>query len=286
MRVEPGIAVELVRLTTTDNHPLDAALITPQTARPDAAILHLHGKGGNFYTGPSRFVPELTKDRPIAHLALNMRCHDLGYTRYGRASPDFMTADVPVAGGFWEKISAGHQDVAAAVEFLRDRGYTRIFISGHSSGGYYAVDYAARDSTVAGLALLSPLTTNRTALARWFSGPGELDDALVRAHELISMGRGNHLIPLRSWYYAISAESLVERVADPEDKWESELARLECPVLLLWGDSESRHELWSAIADRVQLAGLERLILPGAEHHYAGFEQQVARAIAGFVVPQ
>jgi pimeloyl-ACP methyl ester carboxylesterase len=278
----------LLRLTADDGYPLDAALFEPRTANPVAAspvaaLVHLHGKGGNFYTGAGRFIPERTQDQPIVHLALNMRFHDLGYTRDDLPTPDFMSGDVPVAGGYWEQISAGHLDVAAAVGFLRDQGHKRVFVLGHSSGGYYAVDYAARGDDVSGLVLLSPLTTNRTALPRWFPRPGELDEALSLARKMIAEGRGDHLIPLTSWYYAISARSLVERAADPEHAWEQSLARLTCPVLLLWGESESRHGLWSGIADRIARPGVRRVSLPGSEHNYAGFEAEVTKAVADFV---
>ncbi len=278
-----GTPARLLRLTTGGGEPLDAALIEPGRGNAVAAIVHLHGKGGNFYTGPGRFIADRTRDDAIAHLLLNMRCHDLGYTRYDVQSPDFMSADVPVSGGYWEQISAGHEDVAAAVAFLRSRGYGKVFVSGHSSGGYYAVDYAGRGNAVAGLILLSPLTTNRTALARWFPGDGELDAALALARQMIDDGRGSRLISLSSWYYAISARSLVERAADPVHAWEDSLASLTCPVLMVWGEDESRDALWAGIAGRAARPGLRTMSLPGCEHHFIGFEDGVARAVAEFV---
>ena len=278
-----GTPARLLRLATGGGESLDGALIEPRQGDAAAAIVHLHGKGGNFYSGPGRFIADRTRDDPIAHLLLNMRCHDLGYTRYDVRSPDFMSADVPVSGGYWEQISAGHEDVAAAVAFLRSEGHSKVFVSGHSSGGYYAVDYAGRGNAVAGLILLSPLTTNRTALARWFPADGELDTALALARQMINDGRGERLIPLSSWYYAISARSLVERAADPANAWEASLAALTCPVLMLWGEDESREALGSGIADRAARPGLRTTSLPGCEHHFIGFEDRVARAVADFV---
>lgn len=283
MTEKPGTPVRLLRLTTGGGEPLDAALIEPSRGDAVAAIVHLHGKGGNFYTGPGRFIADRTRDDPIVHLSLNMRCHDLGYTRYDVPSPDFTSADVPVSGGYWEQISVGHEDVAAAVAFLRSHGHDKVFVSGHSSGGYYAVDYAGRGNAVAGLILLSPLTTNRTALARWFPGEGDLDAALALARQMIDDGRGDRLIPLSSWYYAISARSLAERVDDPADAWEESLVALDCPVLMAWGEDESRHALWSGIAARAARPGLHTMSLPGCEHHFIGFEDRIARAVANFV---
>ena len=162
--------VRLIRIDGAGEVPIDGALAEPANGTAVAAVVHLHGKGGNFYTGPGRFIPDRTPAYPIVHLSINMHCHDLAYTRYDIPSPDFTTDDVPTDGGFWERISQGHLDVAAAVEFLRAQGHERVFLSGHSSGGFYAVDYAARDDRIAGVALLSPLTSNRTGLPRWFPG--------------------------------------------------------------------------------------------------------------------
>ncbi|HEX5493488.1 MAG TPA: alpha/beta fold hydrolase [Mycobacteriales bacterium] len=276
--------VRLVRLTTRSGEPVDGALWEPSGVDPVAAVVHLHGKGGNFYTGPGRFVPERSAGTPITHLSINMGCHDLAYTRYDIPSPDFSTAEVPVGGGMWERISAGHEDVAAAVDHLRTAGYGRVFVSGHSSGGYYAVDYAGRDPELAGVVLLSPLTTNRTALPRWFPGPGDLDAALERARAMVADGHGHHLIPLSSWYYAISATSLLERADDPVDRWEHTLAGLPYPALMIWGTAESRDQLWRDIAERCARPDIRTLALPGCEHHFAGFEDTVTAALTDFTL--
>lgn len=275
--------VRLIRIDGAGEVPIDGALAEPANGTAVAAVVHLHGKGGNFYTGPGRFIPDRTPAYPIVHLSINMHCHDLAYTRYDIPSPDFTTDDVPTDGGFWERISQGHLDVAAAVEFLRAQGHERVFLSGHSSGGFYAVDYAARDDRIAGVALLSPLTSNRTALPRWFPGEGELDRALESARRMVAEGRGRHLIPLTSWYYAISAQALLERAADTDDGWEQRLARLGCRALMIWGEAESRHELWTRIVRRIGRPDVATLSLPGCEHHFAGFEDEVAAAVADFV---
>jgi hypothetical protein len=52
---------------------------------------------------------------------------------------------------------------------------------------------------------------------------------------------------------------------------------------MLWGESESRHGLWSGIADRVARPEVRRVSLPGCEHNYAGFEAKVTEAVADFV---
>jgi len=59
--------VQLVTAVNEDGLELDAALY--EVPRSVAAVVHVHGKGGNFYSGPGRFIPEMTADVPISHLA-------------------------------------------------------------------------------------------------------------------------------------------------------------------------------------------------------------------------
>jgi pimeloyl-ACP methyl ester carboxylesterase len=171
-------AAQLVSIDTVDGVQLDGLLTEPEERR--AGIVYLHGKGCNFYSGPGRFVPERSRLEDVCHLSINMRCHDLGYTRTDIALDMPMPAGQddppPVGGGMWEVLADGHKDVGAAVTFLRERGYDKVFVAGHSSGGFYAVDYCARDRDIAGRILLSPLTSNKTPFRLWFAEDGGLEE--------------------------------------------------------------------------------------------------------------
>jgi pimeloyl-ACP methyl ester carboxylesterase len=260
---------------------LDAALYEPPggDAAATPLVIHLHGKGGNFYTGPSRFLPLLTRDHDIAHLAINFDCHDLGYVAY---YPHTATGP-EMRGGMWERIADGWQDVAAAVALARARGYVRVYLSGHSSGGFYAADYAADHGPLDGVILLSPVVTFQSFLRTWFPDPAALEATAERARNMVDTGVGHYLIPLCASYYGISAASLLERLALPQDQLEQRLRGIDCPLLFLWGEAESRHRLWQEIYERVASPRTRRLTIPDAGHHYVGVEQRVADALAAFV---
>lgn len=261
---------------------LDAALYEPPggDVATTPLVIHLHGKGGNFYTGPGRFVPLLTRDRDIAHLSINFDCHDLGYVTY---YPHPVADGPDMRGGMWERIADGWQDVAAAVALARARGYRRVFLSGHSSGGFYAADYAAAHGPLDGVILLSPVVTFQSFLRTWFPDPSALEATAVRARNMVDTGVGHYLIPLGASYYGISAASLLERLEVPADHLEQRLRDVETPLLFLWGEAESRHRLWQEIYERVASPRTECVTVPGAGHHYTGAEQRVADAVAAFV---
>lgn len=277
-----GAPVELVSFrSSSTGQILDGALWWPEQ-EPLGAVVYLHGKGGNFYSGPSRWLPERCRQLPIAHLAINMSCHDLGYTRVDVPAPDFASADVPVAGGMWEDLSAGPGDVASAVELLRSLGIERVAVAGHSSGGFYVGRYSAVAPDLAGRILLSPLLTNRTALPAWF-GDGQLDAALQEARDLVAAGRPGQLISVPRWYYAISAASLLERAADPPGSWKEGMETSPAPVLWVWGTAETRDRVWAEAADSLAVPHQERLVIPGAEHHYLGHEDLIAERVGEFL---
>lgn len=259
---------------------LAAAWYSPRE-RTDIAFLHLHGKGGNFYTGPGLFVPLHDDTHEFAHLSLNMRCHDLGYTRYDVPMPDVTKGHVQVAGGMWEQLSSGHVDVAAGVSWLREQGHTRIFLVGHSSGAYYALESSADHGIdVAGVVLLSSVISYKRHLNAWFAEG--LDVAVDRARSLVARGEGHRLMPIESWYYAISAVSLLERVDQDDDAFEQLLERNAAPVMFVCGDAEARLPQWREQYDRVASDRKQWLVLSGASHDYIGAEGVLTEEILRF----
>ncbi len=280
MAVPPPLPVTLVQFEAADGWILDAALHQPDNPTGLAAIV-LHGKGSDCYTGVPRFVSAALARAGVITLALNMRCHALGYSRHDQESPGMLRQ--PMAGGAWERLADGPVDIAAAIAWLRRRATRGILLAGHSSGGWYAADYADRDPDIAGFALLSPLLANSTALAGWFPTQEERDRAYLHAKSLVVDGRGDDLIPLRKWYKAISAASLVERFEEPPGRFEAALGASRAPVLLVAGSRESRVPDWQAMFDRLAPGRPRQFVLiEGAEHNYIGYEDQVGAALEAF----
>lgn len=261
---------------------LTGALYEPD-APARAALLYLHGKGGNFYTGPGRYVPAELRDEPLRHLSINLRSHDLAYTRDDCAYVDFEKGSTEADGGYWEDYVTGLSDIGAAAEFLRELGDVPIVLVGKSSGGFYAPLYCAQDAQIAGQVLVSPVVDNRRSLPFWFPGPGGVERACAEARALVTAGQGRRLIPLDHWFYAVSAQTLLQRAAQPDDLWSDSLRASQAAVCLAWGDAETRAPLWQQLFDELPNRRKRSVVVPGARHDYLGQESVLARAIAGFV---
>lgn len=278
---------QLISIETASGVTLDGLLTEPPDAR--AATLLIHGKGGNFYTGPGRFIPELSRLADVCHLSINMRCHDLGYTKpdvpislHGTPS-DRPDRQPEVAGGMWELLAEGREDLRAAVRYLRDRGYGKVFLIGHSSGAFYATHHAAQDPDIAGRILLSPLVSNKAPLELWFPSEEVLDVAIANARGMVASGEGHRILTLPKWYYGMSAASLLDRLDEEDDAWMKAVSSSSSPLLMIWGSAESRHAAWSDLWSRLGVPDREHHIIEGSEHFYLGFEHELTRLIDDFI---
>lgn len=246
------------------------------------AILHLHGKGGNFTSGPSRFVPIKDAAGRLAHLSLNMACHDLGYTRYDVPWQEPGEGDVAVGGGMWENISEGPIDVRAGIGWLEAKGFTRVILSGHSAGGFYAAQYGAlHDSRVVGRIFMSPVISERL-LTTWFDGESGLDSALEEARSLVAQGAGHRILGMAWWYYGISATSLLERAQEPRDAFLSLARQSSSPVLFVIGGRETRRPAWEGVFEALPGEDKRLEVLEGSEHNYLGAEDLVTQEALDF----
>ena len=123
----------LVSLTAEDGEVHDALFeIDERAARArrrasgrSAALVHVHGIMGNFLVGTLRFYPAPLARAGFPVLVLETRMGNVGQL-FGQAI-------------FEEAVA----DVRAAVEWLRERGFDTIVLSGYSSGATLATRVAA-----------------------------------------------------------------------------------------------------------------------------------------------
>src|SRR5699024_9718096 len=130
-------------------------------------------------------------------------------------------------------------------------GCRQIFLVGHSAGCFYAAGYSAFDPDIQGLVLLSPLTSNKTNLRMWFPKDSDQEAATSRAQEMVAAGYGHHIIPLTAWYYGVSAETLIQRVNEPDGIWSRNLNTHRHPILVMWGGMESRGPIFRSLVEQL-----------------------------------
>lgn len=267
--------MNLISFRTPDGVALDGAWYGPDgSPKPGTAVLLIHGKARNFYTGPSRFLAAPIVGRGFATLAINRRGHDVIYPKPGEREP---------AGAAYEVFADSQRDILGAADWLAHHGYPRFALVGHSFGGLASAHFAAaHPERVAALVLCSPPAGGPSYLERvsrdWLAGDS-LPALLHRARDLRAAGRGEELLLAPKWWWAISARSALEM--DAPDLVES-AARTRCPIFAVRGDLEPV-DAYPIEKVREAAAGRVAVAIVGGNHYYAGDEERVGELVAGWL---
>ena len=174
---------ELVSARTEDGVLLHGALFEPNTAGPTAALL-THGGWGNFYTGLGRFLPGALVANGIACLSLNNRGHDYGTVADGE----------PCIGLLREQFEDSPKDMATGLRLLKERGYPRLVLIGHSYGATKVAysQFVEPNPDVEALILCTPAALMRDVWKYYLAIP--YDEAVRNATRLVNTGQGEHFV--------------------------------------------------------------------------------------------
>jgi len=269
---------ELIRVTASDGQKLDGAYYSGDSAaatyRPWDGALMVHGVGGNFYE--SQLLIRLAEQLAAGGVNVvsgNTRGHDfvnLGRTRLG---PMRQGAD-------YETVGDSRYDLAAWIDFLRQRGARRIVVIGHSLGAIKGVLTAAlhRPSLLAGLIAISPPCLS---YSRFLQGPRRrlFERTVEKARLLVDRGAINDLIMAKYPFpLLITAAGYLDKYG-PDENYNllRFAARVACPTLYLYGQVEidSGSRAFCGVPEALEQLTYETVrpeirVIPGADHLYSG----------------
>jgi pimeloyl-ACP methyl ester carboxylesterase len=209
--------VDLVHTQTRDGVRLDGVYLAPQgadTEYPIDAVCLIHGTGGNFY-GSTLFdaLAEHFLTRGCGVLRVNTRGHD------------GISTAVTVQGGrrlgaAYEIVDDCRHDVAAWLDWLRQRAGPRIGLLGHSLGAVKCL-YALTSPPSPEAACLIAVSPPRLSYS-WFcenpQGP-EFLQTYQRAERLLQQGQPTALLDVKlPLPFAITAAGYVEKYG-PEERY-------------------------------------------------------------------
>lgn len=258
---------ELVSIATGTS-PLDGLYYEPEGGAPAGGVLLFHGNTMNFYTGALRFLPPVLTRMGLACLAFNRRGHDILSTRNSR---------VPEGGAF-QLAREGVEDNRVAARWMAERGFPCPVIIGHSNGGMLAARHVADHPGTPALVLLSAHGGGRHIVQTGGKAGlmvGEhVEEFAARARVMIEAGRGRELMLMPGWWYAISAESFLDRLTETPDVLEL-APEVRCPTLFVRGDREPR-EAYPAEDFRERATGPVTVkIVQDCDHFYNGREAAI-----------
>lgn len=285
-QTRPLLKISLTSVVTTDGIDLAGVVVEPK-GRKQTALIWLHGLTSSFDNGQA-LISELSRacvKQKIGYFKFNTRGHHVA--DYGELNMRHL-----VGAGF-ERFTDCLKDIDAMVAFVRNCGYTRIVLAGHSTGANKALYYFYRRKTrtVKALLLAGPVSDVVSESKR--IGRRMLNQRVTRAL-VLAQRKTDTLVPA-SWGF-MSAQRYVSlfKPGQAEDvfpwhsqsaKWK-ELASVRCPVAIVFGerdealdrDASSAVEIFRQHAKRTrQFTGL---VVPGASHGFYHHEREVTRIIA------
>ena len=260
----------------TDTIPLDGAFHEPDSGKAAGAALYFHGNTMNFYVCAARFLPPVLTRLGLACLAFNRRGHDILTTRMSRVAE----------GGAFQFVRESIADNRTAAEWLKSRGFPAPVVIGHSYGGMLAMQHVVDHPQTPALVLLSTGRGGKAAARE--SGTERLfamdrfDELHARATELVAAGRGRELMFTPGWWYVISAESFLDRIANVPDTL-ALAPKIKCPVLTIRGGREDVHRYPAEEFQRAAGGPCQVEIIPDCDHFYNGREDHVAGIVGAWL---
>lgn len=183
--------LRLVQFEATDGLRLNGLLAD---AGSDITIIHIHGKGGNFYE--NNFVRKMYSEYPkmgFNFLAFNNR----GHSTYVEA---YHSGQITYVGSAVEEFKDCLLDLDAAIKFAHTIGQ-RVVLQGHSFGCEKITFYALYWDASVPLVLLSPCDGYR--LQEVYRHPETVSQQLLRLKEKYAL-EGLELLPPEEYGIRVS----------------------------------------------------------------------------------
>lgn len=229
--------VDLVRVTTADGVRLDG--MYQAAARVGAGSIDgfclVHGTGGSFY---SSTLFDALAERLLDYggvLRVNTRGHD-GMSNAATAKGGRRL------GAAYEVVDDCRHDLAAWVQWLRERTGPRIVLVGHSLGAVKCLYALAHEPGLAvdGVIAISPPRLSYGWFCTSPEGPAFLE-TFAAAQQHVAEGRPGTLLDVQlPLPFAVTAAGYVEKYG-PDERYNylTFAGRVGCPVLVTLGGIES-----------------------------------------------
>lgn len=269
---------ELVSTRTEDGVRLHGALFEPNAAGSVAALL-THGAWGNFYTGLGRFLPGALAENGIACLSLNNRGHDYGTVDDGE----------PCIGLLREQFEDSPKDMAAGLRLLKERGYRRLVLIGHSYGAPKAVysQFVEPDPDVEALILCTASVLMQDKWKYYLAVP--YDEAVRDATHLVNADQGEQFVIFQHDGPApiICTARTFLSVWGPDTSIDMRkyIGELTKPLLVTVCERDLMFmDYTRAVYEHAGRADpREFVVVPGGDHYYIGAERSLERVICAWL---
>src|SRR5687767_13364642 len=175
---------EICTFKTADNERLHGALLTPREAESDLALVFVHGVAMNFYLPPLFVFGQDLAGRRYHSFVINTRGHDW-ISRAGNLTK--------FGGSAYENLADCIADLDGAIDFLKQQGYRRFILIGHSLGAIKSIIYQGTQQRRDIIGIVSCSAPKQFYSERIARQP-KFRELIEQAQAMVAGGKGEELM--------------------------------------------------------------------------------------------
>lgn len=286
---------EVVELVTKDKLKLNGLWFGPE--KPKQTLIFVHCLGGSAFGHHDWLVPLINKKTSI--LFFSNRGNSV-VSRIKKLDERKKKGYTSVkTGQSFEVFTDCKYDLQTAVDLAKDRGTKDIYLVGHSTGCQKSIYYLSKrgkQKYIKGVILLCPISDYSGMLKE--KSEEELNDIAKYARKMISLNKGNELLPEHKWGSLLSAKRFlslytpnsIEEIfsyLDP-DKKPSILHKVKVPILAIFAEKDEyadrpAKEIADWFEDNSKSKNLTIKIIKDALHSFQGKDKEVSTSISTWI---
>ncbi len=283
---------EIVEFFASDGVSLDGVLRTKEKNN-EALLIQVHGMTANCLGSRNAIIAKEVARFGIDSLSFNNRGSDI--VRFIK----FKDGTKKLAGTAFEDISDSYFDICGAIEFALSRGYTRVYLQGHSLGAtkvVYAYNRMLKENKklskhVKAIILMSLVDVVNLVkhMAKGYIPYAEA--ALKKGHDTFLFYKEEFISPMSPatfLRYAKHGKDInFAQFGKEHDEFEV-LNSFKIPLFFRWGNNNEIALMdipkqVEFVKKKIHNPHLDAKYIDGANHSYVGKEAELARDIASFL---
>ena len=266
--------------------------------KTDKIILAVHGMTSNCFKKRDDIIAKKANEEKIDYFCFNNRGSEI--VKYISKNINGKK-EKSLAGTAYEDVLEGYEDIVGAILKLKELGYSKIYLQGHSLGStkvVYTYNELKEEETdilnnIKGIILLSLIDIPMAV--KFYLGKN-YETYLKLAEEKEEKGI-NDLMPKNAFIHPISVKTFLRYVRDNKDidfvKYGSDnemeiLNKIDIPLFMRWGNdnemiAQKAEELVTILNNIITNPSKDIDYIDGANHGYDGKEEILAEEIIKFI---